>query len=237
MHDTVLVRYGEISLKGQNRGFFENRLISNIKKCLNENKIAFTKISRPRGRILIETNDNCDCLKLVYGITSFSHAIVSDGTIEAIKEAAPKLTKELTKTKSFRVSAQRLDKRIAMKSNEIDREIGGFVQDMTQAKVNLKNYDFELGIEMFEGNAYLFTDRIGGPGGLPVGVEGTVLVLKDKDAKLAAELMQKRGCETIIINNVSEAGRYKSARALVVCQTLQNLKEVDTTLPVLRPLI
>jgi len=237
MHDTVIVRYGEISLKGDNRGFFEKKLVENIKKQLQENRISYSSVARPRGRIIIETNQKCSCLKNVFGITSFSHATSTEPETRAMKKAALPLIKKLAKNKSFRVTTQRVDKSIQLRSNDIDREIGSFVVDKTNAKVDLTGFDFELGIELFNSKAYLFTERIQGPGGLPVGVEGTVLVLKGRDSAKAAMLMQKRGCETIVINKLSDAAKYSRAKALVVSQTLKNLKPVKTNLVVLRPLI
>ena len=102
MHDTVLVRYGEISLKGDNRNFFERKLVENIKKRLDEGKVKFSNIARPRGRIIIETAQKCSCLKKVFGITSFSYAVSTNPEIEDIKKAALPLIKKLSKSKSFR---------------------------------------------------------------------------------------------------------------------------------------
>ncbi|HHI04210.1 MAG TPA: tRNA 4-thiouridine(8) synthase ThiI, partial [Candidatus Woesearchaeota archaeon] len=76
MEKVVVIRYSEIGLKGNNRIIFEKKLINNIKDCLKKNKIKYDKIQRLRGRIIIFAEQKLDCLKYVFGISSFSPALV-----------------------------------------------------------------------------------------------------------------------------------------------------------------
>lgn len=266
MSSHVIVRYAEIGLKGNNRVVFERKLVGNICSCLDTNKVKYKKIFRPMGRVLIETDDKCDCLKTVFGISSFSQAVNAGSDIKEIQQTALSLVKKkITAKTSFAVSCQRLDKNFPMNSQEFSREVGGFINDETNAKVDLDNPDVPLFAEIIEGCAYLFTERISGPGGLPLGIEGGVLVFVDSPlALLSALWMMKRGCRVFcfalkninidllnkfsyggkidlrIVSDLKEineiASRYK-AKAFIVSDLLNNIKEYPFVLPVYRPLV
>ncbi|MBU2637781.1 MAG: tRNA 4-thiouridine(8) synthase ThiI [Nanoarchaeota archaeon] len=250
MHNTIIVRYGEIALKGANRNDFEKQLVKNIKTCLKMNNIAFGEIKRLRGRIIVYSNDNCECLAYVFGIVSISPAVEMEADIEKIKQEALKHYSE----GSFKVAAHRLEKLLGT-SIEMNTEIGAFIAEKTNAKVDLKNPDVEIGIELFNGKAYVFNKTLKGPGGLPIGVSGKVAVLvEDKNAVRAALLMMKRGCEVVFVKkadvDLKEIEKYaygfrmqvldkmpKDAEAVVVSDTLETLKKREYSIPVLRPLI
>jgi len=118
--------------------------------------------------------------------------------IEMIKEAVKETIKGFTKKTTFRVSAQRIDKSFSLKSMEINMTVGEFIINQTGAKVSLKDFKEEVGIEIIEGSAYIFTKRTDGPGGLPLGVEGNIAALvENKDSLKAALLMMKRGCDVL----------------------------------------
>lgn len=193
MEKVVIIRYSEIGLKGNNRIVFEKKLISNIKDCLKKNKVKYKKIERLRGRIVIFTEEKLNCLKYVFGISSFSTALVIEPEINEIEKAVSKLI-ENKKFSSFRVSAQRLNKNFSLTSPEIERTIGSFICEKFSKKVSLKNFDLEVGIEILD-YAYIFTERVKGLNGLPVGVEGKVIsLIEDENSLLASLLMMKRGC-------------------------------------------
>jgi len=196
----VLVRYSEIGLKGGNRNMFERKLIDNIRSALAKNKVKFGAIANPYGRIAIETDDDCKCLNCVFGIASFSPAVDAGTTLETAKSAIIKenLLSKLTKNKTFRVSCQRLDKSFPLDSHKIEQELGAFVVEKKGNRARMKGFDFELGVEVINGRLFLFTERISGQGGLPVGVEGKVVALiKEEKDLLAALLMMKRGCAVV----------------------------------------
>ena len=263
MENVVIVRYSEISLKGNNRIVFERKLISNIEDCLKKNKTNYDKIERLRGRIIIFTEQKLDCLKYVFGVSSFSPALVLEPEIKEIEKAVSNLI-ENRKFKTFRVSAQRLNKNFPLTSPKIERTIGSFVCEKLSKKVSLKNFDLEIGIEILD-YAYVFTEKVKGLNGLPVGVEGKVIsLIEDENSLLASLLMMKRGCfvipvslkktdidlikkfaygfepELLIIKNIKELdeiAKENNARAVVVGQTLETFKELNIQIAVLRPLI
>jgi len=193
----IVVRYSEIALKGLNRPLFEKRLVQNIKYFLKD-KIAITKIFRPRGRIHIFTDERCDSLRDVFGISSFSYATCINAEIEEIKKIAVSLAKA-KKFKTFRISAKRLDKEF-MDSMKIERIVGKEIVDQLGANVSLEKFDLNIGIEILRGNAYVFTDTVQGRGGLPVGCSAKVLISGDNEkSQLAGILVMKRGCSVIVV--------------------------------------
>ena len=199
MEKVIIIRYSEIGLKGNNRIVFEKKLIENIKDCLRKNNIKYEKIQRLRGRIIIFTEQELNCLKYVFGVSSFSHALVLEPDINEIEKAVSKLA-ENKKFKTFRVSAQRLNKNFSLTSPEIERTIGSFVCEKLNKKVSLKNFDLEVGIEILD-KAYVFTEKIKCFSGLPVGIEGKVVsLIENKSSLLASLLMMKRGCLIIPVS-------------------------------------
>jgi len=234
MHGVVLVRYDEIGVKGKNRPMFERQLVRNIEAVLGQ-----AKIDRKYGRILIYTEKKADLSK-VYGISSYSAAVPAGKTIEELQSILKPLIK-FDDSKKFRVTCNRLDKEFPITSHEIAKTIGSFVQGITKAKVDLKNFDEEVVIEVIDGQLYLITKTFEGPGGLPQGTEGTVLVLMDSEkSEKAAESVARRGCNIVKVSsleNVEEIAAKIKAKALVVADTLQNLRNYSTNLQVLRPLV
>jgi len=260
----IIVRFAEIGLKGKNRSFFENALVRNIKVCLDSNKIKYSGITKPHGRILIKTKDPCHCLKNVFGIASFSDAVTVGFDIESAKKQALKLAKNLTPEKTFRVTCQRLDKKFPITSKDFQIDVGGFIQEHTNARAKMKDFDFNIQAEIINNQIYLFIEKIPGPGGLPVGIEGSVVVLlEDSASLLAGLLMMKRGCRVIpaalkktdvallksyaygtrielkIIKNISELDdlvKQSKAKAVVVGDMLKNIKDYSVKTQVLRPM-
>ena len=251
----IIIRYGEISLKGKNRSFFENKLIRNIKLSIKNN----LPIKKLRNRILIDTNEKLNLTK-IFGIVNYSYADELEIDLDKIKQKSLSL---LNKAKSFRITCKRLDKSIPFNSLEIEKDVGEYVFENSNAKVDLKNHEKNIQIELFNNKAYLFTEKIKSVGGLPVGIEGNAIALiENKDSINAALAVMKRGCdiipvafkkinidklkpyrikkEVIIIKEFKEieaiAEKYKS-KVLVVNQKLNNFKKLDTNLLILRPLI
>ena len=196
MEKVVLVRYGEIGIKGLNRGYFEKKLINNIKDCLQKNKINYSSINRYSGRIIINTNDKCLCLKNVFGVSSFSPAVKIELDLRKIK----KIILELYTNGSFRISSKRLNKRFPLTSEQLNRELGDYVTKNKGARVNLIKPNCNIALEIMD-YAYLFNERYESLKGLPVGIEGLVtLILENKEDLLAGILMMKRGCALEVIN-------------------------------------
>jgi len=200
MEKLFLIKYGEISLKGDNRDRFFKRLKSNIKKQLPGYDLKIT-IRPGRFYLYYQTEDEeviKKSLSHIFGITGFSKALRVRKTIEEIKKAALKITKERLQQEigvCFKIEAKRVDKSFKLNSYEIACNIGAFLQDnLKELKVDVNNPDWILAIEIRE-EAYLYADVIKGPGGLPVYCAGKGLLLLSGgiDSPVAGYLMAKRG--------------------------------------------
>ncbi len=188
-----LIRYSEIALKGKNRGVFEKQLIRNL-SAICEHFGDNVEITRIRGRLIIKAENRLDYLACVFGVQSVSAAVCVAPVFDDISDAVRKFLKG-RRFSSFRVTTRRLDKDVDFTSHEMDCMIGDLVVREYGKKVMLKAWDVNIGIEVINSRAYVFTDRIMGFGGLPVGSSGDVLVRTGEgDHELAAWLMMKRGC-------------------------------------------
>ncbi|MEM4268054.1 MAG: THUMP domain-containing protein [Candidatus Woesearchaeota archaeon] len=194
----ILVRYGEIGLKGKNRKFFEQCLQRNIKRFLKSKRIRHETVIRSYNRIIIE---NCEDFALnlnsVYGITSYSPAIRTDCSDHSIMLAIDHLL-ECKTFESFRITARILDDTAKESTMEINKKFGRYVQEKYKKKVSLKEHDLNIGIEFLRGRCYVFCEKKPGPGGLPSGVSGVVKVVgTGKKSVFAAKLLMKRGCKVV----------------------------------------
>src|SRR3989338_1944520 len=155
----ILIRYGEIWLKGQKRNYFEQKLINNIINSFNLAKHSYGEIIRKGGRILIESESLCDSLKKVSGIVSYSLAEKILPDLDSIKKNIEKNYLNSIK-EPFCVRVQRIDKIGKINSRGLEKEIGSFIVEKTNKKVNLKNPATLLGLEIYSESAYLFTEEL-----------------------------------------------------------------------------
>ncbi|WP_297464555.1 tRNA uracil 4-sulfurtransferase ThiI [Thermococcus sp.] len=211
MFNVVIVRYGEIGTKArQTRRWFENILMNNIREALVSEGIEFKKIEAKHGRILVRTNrakEAVEVLQRVFGIVSLSPAMEVDAEMDKINKTALKLFRKkkrelgLEKPK-FRVTARRITKEFPLKSPEIQAKVGEYILENEESEVNLHDYDIEVGVELMDGKAYVFVDRVKAWGGLPIGTQGKVVALLSGgiDSPVAAFLMMKRGVEVIPVH-------------------------------------
>jgi thiamine biosynthesis protein ThiI len=185
-----LVRYSEISIKSEPvRRRMEHILVRNIRDYLIRNKKRFDRVERIRGRIIVYSDEKLLGLKDVFGIASISPAVEVETDIERIKEAALKMFKKGT----FRISTQRLTKEFKLTSEKMNRELGEYIVK-NGGKVDLKNFDTEIAVEIYKNRAFVFTERIYGFGGLPIGSEGKLAgIIFNKRGVEAAKMMMKRG--------------------------------------------
>jgi adenylyl- and sulfurtransferase ThiI len=248
--DTILLRYGEIFLKGKNRNYFEKKLVENIKKIA-----AVKKIKKLRSRFVVDFFKSHSNLRKVFGLTSYSPSFRVEKDIMAIKKKALEMLDE--KGGSFKVNSKRSDKTFLVKSPDLNVLVGEHVESNSELKFSFSNPDNILKIEINQEGAYLFFETIECFGGLPTGVEGKVDVLIENEASLLAGLMfMKRGCnifpvsfykkeisllqkfspiklELKIIKDLSEL----RGEVLVVGDNFDNLKEHEVELMVMKPLI
>jgi len=197
--DVIIVRYGEIAIKRGKRREFERKLAENIEKILKRKGIT-GKVKVIRGRILVDAPDKAAwIIAKVPGVVS-----VSPARVMSYDEAPGYLREALKKfnPRSFRVETQRLDKTFLKTSVEVNREVGAFIAKEFGWKVDLENPELTVGIEIINGKAYVFFEKIEGVGGLPVGTQGKVVALLSGgiDSPVAAFLMLKRGAEVIAVH-------------------------------------
>lgn len=202
MQHIVVVHYGEIALKGENRVFFEKQLIRNIKRVLPRGSID--AIKRQRGRVIIHlTCDAGECdaearLRRVFGIANFGFGVEVPKDLDAIKEVGWELLRDMN-FDSFRVEARRAQKDFPFNSMQINQEVGAYIYEKCQKRVDLSNPQATLFVEVTESSIFLYTRKIQGIRGLPVGVSERAVCLLSSgiDSPVASYLMLKRGVNLI----------------------------------------
>lgn len=193
----IIIRYGEIHLKGNNRDFFESVLVSNIKKVLADYEYEFT---RSNARYVIRNFDETrleemvDAVKNVFGVHSLSIAEEVDTDLNKICQAALLFAPHAG---TFKVNTNRADKRFPMPSMKISAEVGGVILDNNpNLKVDLMNPDHIVSIDIREnGKTFVFSETIKAVNGMPVGTggKGIVMLSGGIDSPVAAYMMAKRG--------------------------------------------
>ncbi|MBA1335808.1 MAG: tRNA 4-thiouridine synthase [Firmicutes bacterium] len=200
MDKLILIRYGEIALKGHNRNFFINLLTKNIRKALRG---INNRIVNDRGRILVELAENSgdaeqavERLKKVFGIVSVSVVTKVEKEMESIERAALEMVSRL-KTATFKVEARRADKTFPLTSPEICGRVGAYILSGCEGiRVDVHNPETLVNIEIRD-KAYIYTDAAMGPGGLPTGSSGKGILLLSGgiDSPVAGWMVAKRGVE------------------------------------------
>lgn len=226
MKEIILLKDGEIVLKGLNRRTFEDVLKKNIRHAISplgsfEIKSAQSIIYvRPLSEG-IDLDEACLRLSRVFGIVSYSRAaICEEKTLESIMATAPVyLEKELMAAKTFKVEARRSDKRFPYKSPEICAELGGVILDkFPHLKVDVHNPDLVVNVEVRDFGAYVHGAALKGAGGIPVGTSGNaaILISGGIDSPIAAYMMAKRGLKLTAIHFASPPYTSKRAEDKVV---------------------
>lgn len=224
---TFLVHYGEIGLKGGNRRFFERILEQNIAKALGQ--LGKMGIRRLPGRLILETPAAVpiaaiqDRLRETFGIVSFAIAVASRPDIAALKETAWRLT-QAKSFASFKVEAHRASKNLPFTSQILNSEIGAHLQRQSGARVDLEHPDLTVFLEVADHWAYLYAEKLRGPGGLPVGTAGRLLALLSGgiDSPVAAWKMLKRGCRIDFL--------HFHSHPLTSPASIEKVRELATTL-------
>ncbi len=202
----AVVHYAEIGLKGGNRAFFERVLAQNILRRV-ELLGGRGRVERLSGRFLVHLDAPWaasaweEALSPVFGIAHFAPAYLVSPDMEAIRAVILEHLPE-GPARTFRITASRDDKTFPLTSPEIQRELGAAVQARTGWPVRLKGAELEIGVEILRGRAVVYLGRLPGPGGLPVGVSGRVVLLLSGgiDSPVAGYFALKRGCRVIPIH-------------------------------------
>ena len=221
MKEVILVKYGEIILKGLNRNRFEDMLIANIKKVIGKKNIAEIRKSQAVIYISPANPDDIDKmvskLKKVFGIVFIAKAGVFKKDMDTIlTDGADYIASMLYGVSTFKVEAKRSDKAFPLKSPEISREMGGALLSRNpRLTVEVHNPDALVRVEIRESVAYVYADtaRERGMGGMPTGSGGkaTVLLSGGIDSPVAAWMIAKRGVELDAVHFFSPP--YTSERA------------------------
>jgi tRNA uracil 4-sulfurtransferase len=225
---TILVRYGEIALKGKNRGQFEQQLHRNLKNALQD---LDATVTRHHGRFSVHCPDfaleqSLIRLARIFGLVSFSPVYETTLDIEAIKEAAAGVVQELPAfDKTFKIQARRSNKEFPYNSPELNQILGAhLLQSYPDLKVKIDDPSFTLEVEIGYQKTYLYLNRIPGPGGLPVGSSGRALLLLSGgiDSPAAGWLAMKRGLslEAVHFHSFPFTSKRSQEKALDLCHKL-----------------
>ena len=218
--EILLIKNGELALKGLNRRTFEEALMSNLRYRLRH--YGDFLIRRAQSTIYIEPKNDyvdmegaSDAVSRVFGIAAYSRARVTEKNIDKIREAAVEyLGSRLAEAKTFKVEAKRADKAFPYTSPEISREVGGYVlSHYHHLKVDVHNPDVLIMVEVRDFGAYIHAQQLPGAGGMPVGTGGkaAIMISGGIDSPVAAYMMAKRGIQLTGIHFASPP--YTSERA------------------------
>lgn len=227
MKEIVLAKYGEIVLKGLNKRSFEDMLTKNIKRRL-KSLGRFELFSAQSTTYItpldddIELSEVVDRVGKIFGIAALCRACVCEKDFSDITEKSIDYLKDvLSSVETFKVNAKRADKAFPMKSPEICAELGGILlEKFPNLKVDVKNPQITVTVEIRDTNAYIHAENIKGAGGLPVGSSGKAMLLLSGgiDSPVAGYMMAKRGVNITAIHYVSPP--YTSDRALLKVEQL-----------------
>lgn len=242
MKEIILIKLGEIALKGLNRRTFEDSLIKNIKRHIHD--LGKFNIRIAQSTIYVEPQDDeididetCERIEKVFGIVTFSRACVCEKNMNDILEKAKTYCKSFLKNKNtFKVESKRSDKSFPLKSPEISAEVGGEILKANHhLKVDVKNPDIIVTVEVRDFGAYIHCGVIKGQGGMPVGTSGkaTILISGGIDSPVAAYMMAKRG---LVLNAVhfasppytSERAKQKVEKLLKIISQYSGMIEMHT---------
>jgi thiamine biosynthesis protein ThiI len=202
MKEVLLIKNGELALKGLNRRTFEDMLIKNMKHRLsslgkfNFNVQQSTIIAEPEDEE-IDLDAAVEKVGKIFGIAAFSRAVACEKNFETIlRKAAGYLEEDLECASTFKVEAKRSDKKFPLTSPEICNQAGGFLLErFPHLSVDVHNPDIVVNIEIRDTHAYIHGRQIKGAGGMPTGSAGRALLLISGgiDSPVAGYMMAKRG--------------------------------------------
>jgi thiamine biosynthesis protein ThiI len=203
--NSIIVHYQEIALKGRNRPYFIHKLARNVRRLTAGVGVAEVRGLMGRLELVLEPGTEYaavrERLQHVFGIANFSMAGRAPVDLDGIANA---ILADLAdhETGSFRVSVRRGAKNFPMTSPQIEREIGGRIQQARGWKVDLDHAELTVRVELLQNEAFYHFDRDKGPGGLPSGVSGKVVALMSGgiDSPVAALRLMKRGCSVVLVH-------------------------------------
>ena len=227
----VLIHYGEIGLKGKNKPDYERKLVNNIKRVCKHNELDITEIERKNQRLVVVFDSENKklikkTLKQIFGIKNFSFVREIAKNIESIKSEAIKIMKNLKEDGIEIISfkTKRSDKNFKYTSPEINNELRYIAEKELGLKVDYKNQEEIIYLEISFKSVFIYGDKIKGLGGLPVSSSGRILCLLSGgiDSPVAAYQMMKRGCMVDFVhvhnfatNELAKKSRLKTTVEIV----------------------
>ena len=205
MKTCAIIKTHEIALKGRNRPWFMRRLADNLRRATQGTGVEDVWQGQMLvGLTLAEGVDwqlVRDRVRDCFGVAKFFQAYRLPQDLDRVKEELPALL-ESHRYSSFRITANRADKRFPVRSDEINRDLGAFVKDLSGARVDLTNPDLEIFIDVLPKEILVYFDEVKALGGLPVGVSGAVATMLSGgiDSPVAAWNMMKRGCHAHFVH-------------------------------------
>lgn len=209
MNDMILLKQGEIVLKGLNRKFFEGKLIANINRRLRP--YGKFEVFATQSTVYVEPlSEECDmdgafeAMKKVFGAVGVNRALACEKDKDAVFEAAKTyLAKEMSAAKSFKVETKRSDKSFPMSSIEVSQYIGGLLSEtFPQIKVDVHDPELTVCVEIRERAAYVHGNPCPGAGGMPVGCNGSAVTLLSGgiDSPVSSYLIARRGIHLVPVH-------------------------------------
>jgi len=229
---TLIVKYGELALKGNNRGFFEGKLIKNINNNLSD--LDEIRIRKEYGRIYIEFDkysfdEIINRVKNIFGIVGLAKSIKIENSLDEMKKAADILTEKALEDygyKTFKVETNRANKNFEMQSPQISSAVGGYIFNKYEdLGVDVHNPELVIDIEVRK-ESYVYINEIKGQGGLPYGTggKGMLLLSGGIDSPVAGWMMAKRGVilEAVHFHSYPFTSKRATEKVLKLAQIISN---------------
>ena len=211
-NEMLLLKLGEVVLKGLNRRSFEDRLVTNVRRRLR--RCGSFQVYIRQSTIYVEpSTENCDmdsawaAARQVFGIVSVVRAVPCEKTVEAITATAREyLAGEFARARTFKVESKRSDKQFPMNSIQISQAVGGeLAEAFPDVAVDVRRPELTVHVEIREKHAYVHGPAVPGAGGLPVGTGGVAVSLLSGglDSPVASWMMARRGVQLEMVHFVS----------------------------------
>ena len=223
MNDIILLKQGEIVLKGLNRRNFEQKLVANVVRRLRE--FGSFKVYALQSTIYVEPQDSgCDmdgafeALQTVFGVIAITRAAACEKDPDAIAaKAIEYLAEDMASARSFKVESKRSDKRFPMTSIELSQHVGGLLSEaFPDTEVDVRSPELTVHVEVRDLAAYVHSSPLPGAGGMPVGSNGRAVTLLSGgiDSPVSSYMIAKRGVHLIPVHffsfpYTSEAAKEK----------------------------
>ena len=219
-NEILLLKLGEVVLKGLNRRSFEDKLVSNVRRRMKP--CGSFQIYIRQSTIYVEPQtEDCDmeaafkAARQVFGIVTVARAVPCAKEMDAIAETAKTyLADEFAKARTFKVESRRADKQFPMNSIQISQYVGGELGQFFNVKADMHHPDLTVYVEIREKYAYIHTPSVPGAGGLPIGMGGRAVSLLSGglDSPVSSYMIARRGVELEMVHFVSPP--YTSQQAL-----------------------